>query len=156
MFRSVAAAATRTAVLSRNSPVFGIATLRLMSTVRRFTKDHEWVSVSGEIGTVGITDYAQNALGDVAYVELPEVGRSVGQKDQCGAVESVKAASDIYAPVSGEVTEVNEKLSDEPQLLNKAPYTEGWLIKMKLTNPSELDDLLDEDAYKKYCEEIAH
>ncbi|RUS31108.1 glycine cleavage system H protein [Jimgerdemannia flammicorona] len=119
---------------------------------KRFTSDHEWISVDGDIGTVGITDYAQRALGDVVFVEIPAIGRVANRGDQIGAVESVKAASDIYAPVSGEVVGVNDQLSNEPTLINEDPEGEGWLAKLKLTNKAELDDLLDEAAYIEHCE----
>ncbi|KAJ3026139.1 hypothetical protein HK097_006514, partial [Rhizophlyctis rosea] len=101
--------------------------------------------------TVGITQYAQEALGDVVFVEVPAKGKTVSKKDQIGAVESVKAASDIYAPVSGEIVEVNSSLEEKPSLINSAPYEDGWLAKIKLSNPKELDALLDEQAYAEHC-----
>ncbi|EIW67587.1 hypothetical protein TREMEDRAFT_33439, partial [Tremella mesenterica DSM 1558] len=123
-------------------------------TSARYTVDHEWVSFdpSSNIGTVGITDYAQKALGDVVFVELPGVGSEVAQSDPIGAVESVKAASDIYAPVSGIIEEINETLSDQPGLLNKSPMKDGWLAKIKLSEPSEFEALLNDEAYKAHCE----
>jgi len=122
----------------------------------KYTKDHEWIKVENNIGTVGITDFAQNALGEVVYVDLPDVGRKVQKKETVIAVESVKAASDVYAPVSGEVSAVNESLSKEPGLVNKSPFGDGWMLKLKLSNTKELDELLDEAAYKKHCEVETH
>ncbi|RKO92187.1 glycine cleavage system H protein [Blyttiomyces helicus] len=120
---------------------------------RKYTADHEWVVVDGDIGTVGITDYAQKALGDVVYVEVPAVGTSLAKKDQLGAVESVKAASDIYAPVSGEVIEANDVLANEPSLINSSPLEKGWIAKIKLSNPEELKTLLDDQAYAALTDE---
>ncbi|KAG8989252.1 hypothetical protein FRB94_008043 [Tulasnella sp. JGI-2019a] len=121
---------------------------------KRYTSDHEWVEYDSEtqIGTVSITEYAQSSLGDVVFVELPDVKTQIEQGDQLGAVESVKAASDIYAPVSGIVEAVNEKLGDQPGLLNKSPEKDGWLCKIKLSNPAEMDALLTQEAYKAHCE----
>lgn len=113
-----------------------------------FTEDHEWIRVEGETATVGITDYAQDQLGDLVFVELPEVGKSLSKGDTAVVVESVKAASDVYAPVDGEVTEVNEALVSDPSLVNSAPMGDGWLWKMKLSDESQLGNLMDEDAYK--------
>merc|ERR1719183_1651815 len=124
---------------------------RLMST--KFSKDHEWVKVEGDIGTVGITNHAQEQLGDVVFVDLPEPGLTIEKDDTMGAVESVKAASDIYAPVSGEVVEVNNTLTDDPSLVNSSPEADGWMTKVKLSNPAELDGLMDEAAYKAFCAE---
>ncbi len=118
----------------------------------RYTKDHEWVRVEGDVGTVGVTDYAQTQLGDVVFVELPEVGRTVEQGGEAAVVESVKAASEVYSPVSGEVVEVNAALSDEPAKVNSGAETDGWFFKLRLENPAELDGLMDEDAYKSYVE----
>ncbi len=117
-----------------------------------FTEDHEWISVEDGIGTVGITDYAQGQLGDVVYVELPEPGRELAQKDDAAVVESVKAASDVYAPVSGEVIEINEALADTPGMVNESAAGEGWFYRIRLSDPSELEDLMDEDAYKAFIE----
>merc|ERR1719460_3517231 len=114
---------------------------RLLTT--KFSKDHEGVKVEGDIGTIGITNHAQEQLGDVVYVDLPEVGSSVEKDETMGAVESVKAASDIYSPVSGEVTEVNEALTDEPALVNSSAEADGWMAKVKLSSPEELDALMD-------------
>jgi glycine cleavage system H protein len=118
----------------------------------RYTEDHEWISVDGDVGTVGISDYAQEQLGDVVYVELPEVGRSVAKKDEIATVESVKAASEIYAPVAGEVVEINEALNDEPGLVNSDAEGKGWMLKLRLGDASELDELMDDAAYKTYVE----
>ena len=120
-----------------------------------FTKDHEWISVDGDVGTVGITDYAQEQLGDVVFVELPEVGKTVAAGDEAGVVESVKAASEIYAPVSGEVVEANQALADEPAKVNEAPEGDGWFIKIKLSDKSQLDALMDPDAYKAYVDSVS-
>jgi len=121
-----------------------------MSTVY-YTQDHEWVAVEGEIGTVGITQHAQEQLGDVVFVELPEVGASHSRGDEVGTVESVKAASELYAPVSGEVTEVNADLADEPAKVNADPTGEGWMYKLRLTSTAELNELMDADAYAKHA-----
>jgi len=117
----------------------------------KYTEDHEWIRVDGAIGTVGITDHAQEQLGDVVFVELPEVGSTVAKGDASGVVESVKAASEIYAPVSGEIVEVNEALVDAPQTVNSAPTGAGWFYKIQLSDPGELDGLMDEDAYKAHA-----
>ena len=118
-----------------------------------YTKEHEWIKVEGNDITVGITDYAQNALTDVVWVELPELGVSVKSMDSFANVESVKSVSEIYAPVSGEVTEINEDLEDAPETINTDPYGEGWICKMRMENPRELDLLLDAAAYKSLIEE---
>ncbi|WP_436642922.1 glycine cleavage system protein GcvH [Microbaculum sp. FT89] len=120
-----------------------------------FTKEHEWISVEGDVGTIGITDYAQEQLGDVVFVELPEVGKTVAVGDEAGVVESVKAASEIYAPVSGEVVEVNQALADEPAKVNEAPEGEGWFVRIKLSDKSQLDALMDADAYKTYVASVS-
>lgn len=116
----------------------------------RYTKDHEWVRLDGDIATCGITSYAQEQLGDVVFVDVPEAGRTVKQGGDAAVVESVKAASDVYAPVSGEVLEVNAALAGDPSLVNSAPEGDGWFFKLKLSNPSELDGLMDSDAYKAF------
>lgn len=118
----------------------------------RYAESHEWVSLDGEIATVGITDYAQHALGDIVYVDMPEVGDEVTAGEEFGAVESVKAASDLYSPVSGEVVEINEALEDEPGLINQDAF-DNWIMKVKVSDASEIDSLLDADAYKNICEE---
>ena len=120
----------------------------------RFTKDHEWIRVEGDVGTVGITDYAQSQLGDVVYVELPQAGKTVAKGDEAAVVESVKAASEVYAPVSGEVLEVNSALEGAPQTVNESPLGDGWFLRLRMTDPGELDGLMDEAAYSKYLEEI--
>ncbi len=119
----------------------------------KYTEEHEWVLVEEDIVTIGITDFAQEQLGDVVFVELPEAGDEVEAGKTFGVVESVKAVSDIYAPVSGEVVEVNDELPEEPETINSSPYDDGWLIKIKLSDPSELDELMDADAYQEFIEE---
>jgi glycine cleavage system H protein len=113
----------------------------------RYTKDHEWVRVEGDEATVGITEYAASQLGDIVFVELPEVGRSLAQFEAFGVVESVKAVSDLFAPLSGDVAAVNEALAGSPELVNSDPYGEGWMIRLTLTARDELDELLDAEAY---------
>ena len=120
----------------------------------RYTYDHEWVSVNGNIATIGITDYAQAQLGDVVFVELPAVGSKLCQGDEASVVESVKAASEVYMPVSGEVVEINGVIDDEPMKVNSDPAGEGWFFKIKLSDPSEFDDMMDDDAYKSYIAEL--
>ena len=120
----------------------------------RYTDDHEWVSVNGNIATIGITDYAQAQLGDVVFVELPAVGSKLRQGDEASVVESVKAASEVYMPVSGEVVEINGVIEDEPTTVNSDPAGEGWFFKIKLSDPSEFDDMMDDDAYKSYIAEL--
>ncbi|WP_419814447.1 glycine cleavage system protein GcvH [Glacieibacterium sp.] len=115
-----------------------------------FTKEHEWVNVEGDLGTVGVTDYAQGQLGDVVFVELPAAGKALTKGHDAAVVESVKAASDVYSPVSGTVTEANAGLEAEPALVNTAPETDGWFFKLTLSNPAELDDLMTEDTYKSF------
>ena len=116
----------------------------------RYTKEHEWVSVDGAVGTIGITDHAQHELGDIVYVDLPKIGASITQGSTVGSVESVKAVSDIYSPVTGEVVEVNDALSGDPGLVNSDPYGAGWMIKLRVTNESELDALLGAEEYAKH------
>ena len=118
-----------------------------------YTKEHEWIKVEGNEITVGITDYAQNALTDVVWVELPELGVSVKSMDSFANVESVKSVSEIYAPISGEVIEINEDLEDAPETVNTDPYGDGWICRMSMDNPGELDALLDAAAYKSLIEE---
>lgn len=119
----------------------------------KYTKEHEWVSVAGDIATVGITDHAQEALGDLVYVELPQIGRSVKKSEEFVVVESCKAASDVYAPISGEVIEVNEVLNNTPETINGSPYENGWLVKLKITDAAELGNLLDAAGYKEIADE---
>ena len=118
----------------------------------RYTKQHEWALVLKDTATVGITDYAQKALGDVVFVQLPEIGAALKQGEPLGAVESVKAASDIYAPLSGEVIEINRNLEDHPELLNASPYGEGWIAKIRISDPAESGGLLDSAAYEEFVE----
>jgi len=118
-----------------------------MMDIIKYTEDHEWILVEGDIATIGITDYAQNALGDVVFVELPEVGANYGKGDDASVVESVKAASEVYSPVSGEVVEVNTALDDAPDLVNQSAMDDGWFFKVKMSDPSELEDMMDETAY---------
>lgn len=120
-----------------------------------YTKDHEWVRVKGEHVTIGITDHAQNQLGDVVYVELPKVGDRFEATEPFGSVESVKAVSEIYMPVSGSVVEVNENLNDSPEQINQDPYGEGWMIVVKVENPAQLDSLLNAAEYEDYLREEA-
>ena len=118
----------------------------------KYSEDHEWISIEGDIGTVGVTDFAQAQLGDVVFVELPAVGAHLSIGDDAGVVESVKAASEIYSPVSGEIIEVNEVLEDAPDTVNSAPTGDGWFFKIKLSDASELDALMDEAAYKAFAD----
>lgn len=118
----------------------------------KYTEDHEWVLVEGDKATVGITDYAQNALGDIVFVETPAAGTEVSQGDDVAVVESVKTASDVYAPITGEIIEGNEALEDQPELVNTSPEGDGWFFKMTIGDASELDKLLDEAGYKAFCE----
>lgn len=123
----------------------------------KFTKSHEWVEVVGDgVITVGITDHAQELLGDMVFVDLPEEGQDVEVETECAVVESVKAASDVYSPVNGEVVEVNEELADSPELVNTAPYGEGWIFKVKMSDESQLDELLDAEAYQALVEAESH
>ncbi len=121
----------------------------------RYTKEHEWVRVDDGIGTVGITDYAQDQLGDVVYVDLPSPGKQLSQLAVFGEIESVKAVSELYAPVSGEVVESNGALADKPELINEAPYGEGWLMKLRLGDESEVEKLLTADQYSDFIEREA-
>jgi glycine cleavage system H protein len=122
---------------------------------RRYTKSHEWITVDGKNVTVGITDFAQSELGDVVFLELPSPGRRVQARESFGVIESVKAASDLYSPVSGHITEVNQKLAANPELVNSDPYGDGWILKLELTGDLP-PDLLDEAGYKKVTEASAH
>ncbi|WBW71136.1 glycine decarboxylase complex subunit H [Schizosaccharomyces osmophilus] len=123
-------------------------------STKRFTKQHEYVQVDGEMGTVGISKYAAHAVGEVVYVELPEQGSSVKAGDGIGSVESVKSASDVYSPVTGEITEINKSLTDTPQTAGESPEDDGWLCKVKLSSPEELEGLLTKEAYDEYCNEV--
>jgi glycine cleavage system H protein len=119
-----------------------------------YTRDHEWVRVEGEVATVGITDFAQKQLGDVVYVELPALGTQLEVHQSIGAIESVKAVSDVFSPVSGEVIAVNEKLNDSPEMVNQDPYGEGWIIKLKMKNKEDLNLLMTSSEYEKYVESL--
>jgi glycine cleavage system H protein len=118
----------------------------------KFTEDHEWIKVDGDIGTVGISAYAAKQLGDVVFVELPDIGAEFDKGDEAAVVESVKAASEVYSPIGGEVIEVNESLDDAPETVNASPDGDGWFLKIKIADASELDALMDEAKYKEYCE----
>ncbi|XP_024382051.1 uncharacterized protein [Physcomitrium patens] len=122
----------------------------------RYSKSHEWTRLEGDTAVVGITHHAQEALGDVVFVDLPEVGKAISQGDSFGSVESVKAVSDVYSPVSGEVVEVNSELTESPGLVNKGPFEEGWMMKLKLKDPAEVQSLLTAESYKQYIEEEGH
>ena len=115
----------------------------------KYTKDHEWISIDGDSATIGITDYAQGELGDIVYVEIESLGEQLDKEEIFGSVEAVKTVSDLFLPVSGEITEMNEGLEDNPELINDDPYGEGWIIKMKISDQNELSDLLSADAYKE-------
>ncbi|MFZ3081200.1 glycine cleavage system protein GcvH [Rhodoferax ferrireducens] len=117
----------------------------------KYTPDHEWINIDGNLGTVGITAHAQDALGDVVFVDLPEVGKTYAQKDAAAVVESVKAAADVYMPANGEIVEVNEALRADPSLANSDPLGAGWFFKVKLANPADLDTLMDETSYTSYA-----
>ena len=121
---------------------------------RYFTDEHEWIDVEGDTATVGITDYAQGQLGDIVFVELPQVGSEVAKGKDAAVVESVKAASDVYAPISGEVTEANGALEDDPALVNSSPEDEGWFFKLTIGDKSELEGLMDAAAYKSFCDSL--
>ncbi len=114
----------------------------------KYTKDHEWVKVEGDIAVIGITDYAQGELGDVVYVELPEVGSTFEKEESFGTIEAVKAVADIFCPLSGEFVEVNEAIQDAPETVNKDPYGDGWMVKIKISDSVQLDELMDAEAYK--------
>lgn len=120
---------------------------------RKYTKTHEWVLLDGDTAVLGITDVAQNELGDITYLELPEAGESMTSGEPFGVVESVKAASDVYSPVDGEVVERNDEAIDAPELINQSPYDKAWLVKVKLSNPAQVEELLDSGAYDTYAEE---
>ncbi len=121
---------------------------------RYYTDEHEWIDVDGDNATVGITDYAQEQLGDIVFIELPDVGAMLDKGGDAAVVESVKAASDIYAPVSGEVIEANAALEDDPELVNNSPEEEGWFFKLAISDKAELEGLMDAKAYKAFCDEL--
>jgi glycine cleavage system H protein len=120
----------------------------------RYTREHEWVRLEGDVAVVGISKYAQDQLGDIVYVELPEIGKKLAKGAEAAVVESVKAASEVYAPVAGEVVAVNQALADEPGKVNESPEVSGWFLKLKPANPSDLEALMDETAYKSFLETI--
>jgi glycine cleavage system H protein len=124
-----------------------------MSSDLRYSEEHEWVAVEGDIATVGISEFAQEQLGDVVFIELPEVGRTVERGAEIAVIESVKAASEIYAPLTGEVVEVNDALSDEPGKVNESPEEDGWFFKMRVSDPAQLNELMDAAAYKTFTDE---
>jgi glycine cleavage system H protein len=119
----------------------------------RYTKEHEWVRIDGDVATVGVTDFAQAQLGDVVFAEVPEAGRTVARGGEAAVVESVKAASDVYSPLSGEIVEGNQALVDDPALINSDPEGEGWFFKIRLSDPSEADTLMDADQYRAFCDD---
>lgn len=149
-----AAQLPRRAAFAARQPA-AVVSRRWMSS-QHFLESHEYIKVDGNTGTVGISDFAQQALGDVVFVELPEVGDSFEKGETFGSVESVKAASDVYAPASGEVIEINSELADNPSLVNESPMDGGWFIKLKLSDKSETDALMGPDAYKKFCDDSKH
>lgn len=118
-----------------------------------YSKEHEWAKIEGNMATIGISDFAQNSLGDIVFVELPDVGRKLAVDESFGVVESIKSVSDLYSPFSGEVTEVNSELVNSPEKINSSPY-ESWMIKIKMSNPSELDSLMSDSDYKNHCENL--
>ena len=118
----------------------------------KYAKSHEWIHVEGDIGTIGITEYAQKEMGDVVFVELPSVGTELEMGDELGSIESVKAVSELFVPVSGEIVEVNDKLSEKPELVNSDPYGDGWMVRIKLSRPDEADGLMSAEEYDEYVE----
>lgn len=116
----------------------------------KYTNEHEWARIEGDVATVGITDYAQESLGDVVYIETPEIGTNVKKGEELGSIESVKAVSDVFSPISGEIVEVNEELADHPEYINQSPYDKGWIVKIKISNPEEADELMDNTKYEKF------
>jgi len=119
----------------------------------KYTKEHEWIKVDGKIATMGITDYAQEQMGDIVYVELPDDGELISKGDAFGVVESVKSVSDVYAPISGKVVEINEPLKDNPETVNEDPYNEGWICKIEMSDTNELNDLMDAKEYEEFVSE---
>ncbi|KAF3832646.1 hypothetical protein F7725_026311 [Dissostichus mawsoni] len=142
------------AAVEEQLPSRTLSTTPALFTALKFTDKHEWVRVESGVGTVGISNYAQEALGDVVYCGLPEVGQRLEQLEEFGALESVKAASELYSPLAGEVTEINTELTENPGLVNKACYAEGWLIKMTIEKPEELEGLMDQAAYDKFLKSL--
>uniref|UniRef100_A0A0A1X597 Glycine cleavage system H protein n=1 Tax=Zeugodacus cucurbitae TaxID=28588 RepID=A0A0A1X597_ZEUCU len=133
---------------------FNVSSLLLAE--RRYTEKHEWVSVEGTTATVGISEYAQDALGDVVFAQLPDPGTALQQSDECGALESVKAASEVYSPVSGKVTEKNGEVEETPGLINSSCYEKGWLFKLTVSNPAEIEKLMSEEQYKEFLKAAEH
>lgn len=133
-----------------------ITTTPYLRNERWYTDKHEWITVDKKIGTVGISDYAQDALGDVVYAQLPDVGSIIKKDEECGALESVKAASELISPVSGKVTEKNEAVESKPSLINKSCYEDGWLFKLELSDPDELKNLMNEEAYNTFLKSDSH
>jgi glycine cleavage system H protein len=127
-----------------------------LPTDRQYTKEHEWIKIEGDIATVGITEFAQSELGDVTYVEVPKVGQQLSQGQAFGVVESVKAVSDIYAPVAGEVVEINDTLADEPETVNASPYDGAWMVKLRLAGPADSTELLSADEYEQFIAAGGH
>lgn len=127
----------------------------MIPTGLKYTKDHEWIKLEGNEAVVGITDHAQSALGDITFIELPQVGRKVKQSESVSTVESVKAASDIYSPASGKVTAVNNSLADTPEVVNKSPYENGWIYRLSMDDAKEIASLMDATAYQNYLKELA-
>jgi glycine cleavage system H protein len=121
----------------------------------RYTNEHEWVLVEAGVAKIGVTDHAQQMLGDVVFVEMPEIGTEITKDEPFGVIESVKAASDIFAPVSGQVTEINEELGDHPEYINQSPYEKGWIIKVEMSNRNDVDDLMDSGKYREFVEKEA-
>jgi glycine cleavage system H protein len=119
----------------------------------KYTKEHEWVKVAGKVATIGITDYAQGELGDIVFIELPEIGAAVSQMGKCGTIEAVKAVSEMFSPVSGKVVEVNSGLDADPMIINRDPYGAGWMLKVEVSNPAELEQLLDANGYNAILKE---
>ncbi|MFZ1683035.1 MAG: glycine cleavage system protein GcvH [Candidatus Zixiibacteriota bacterium] len=119
----------------------------------KYTKEHEWVKVAGKVATIGVTDYAQGELGDIVFVELPEIGAQVSQMGKCGTIEAVKAVSEMFSPVSGKVVEVNSALDSDPMIINRDPYGAGWMLKVEVSNPAELEQLLDANGYNGILKE---
>lgn len=120
-----------------------------------YTKEHEWLRIDDSVATVGISDHAQEQLGEIVFVDLPAVGKQINRSDDMAVVESVKAASDVFAPISGEVVEINDTLADNPAQVNDSPEEKGWFCKLKITNPGELDDLMNADAYQSFLETVS-
>jgi glycine cleavage system H protein len=123
----------------------------MVPTDCRYTREHEWIRIEDDIAVLGITDFAQKELGEVVYVDLPEIGHVFDAHDEIGTIESVKAVAEVYTPVAGEVTEINEALADDPQLVNEDPYADGWLVKLKFSSSSDFDDLMNAEEYEQYA-----